>query len=60
MKIDTGDAPPQCQRVHRILVTAHQEVATLLNSMQKSAVIQPSSSPWASSFVKKTEPCVFM
>ena len=51
LKIDTGNAPPQRQRVRRIPVAARQEVATLLKSMQKAAVIQPSNSPWASPVV---------
>jgi len=51
MTIDTGNALPQRQRVRRIPVAARQEVAKLLSSMQKSAVIQPSSSPWASPVV---------
>jgi len=51
LKKDTGNAPPQRQRVRRIPVAAHQEVATLLKSMQKAAVIQPSNSPWASPVV---------
>ena len=51
LKKDTGNAPPQRQRVRRIPVVARQEVATLLKSMQKAAVIQPSNSPWASPIV---------
>ena len=46
--IDTGDAPPQKQPVRRVPFAARQELANLLQSMQKSKVIQPSNSPWAS------------
>ena len=49
--IDTGDAPPQKQPVRRVPVAARQELANLLQSMQKSKIIQPSNSPWASPVV---------
>ena len=49
--IDTGDAPPQRQPVRRVPFAVWQELANLLKSMQKSKVIQPSNSPWASPVV---------
>jgi len=49
--IDTGDAPPQKQPVRRVPFAARQELANLLQSMQESKVIQPSTSPWASPVV---------
>jgi len=49
--IDTGDAPPQKQPVRRVPFAARQELANLLESMQKSRVIQPSNSLWASPIV---------
>ena len=48
---DTGDATPQKQPVRRVPYAAWQELANLLKSMQKSKVIQPSNSPWASPVV---------
>ena len=51
LTIDTGDAPPQRQPARRVPIAAQQELAQLLESMQKSHVIQPSESPWASPIV---------
>ena len=51
LEIDTGDAPPQRQSARRIPYAAQQELAHLLEEMQKSQVIQPSESPWASPIV---------
>jgi len=48
LEIDTGDAPPQRQSARRIPYTAQQELAHLLEEMQKSQVIQPS---WTSPIV---------
>ena len=51
LTIDTGDAPLRRQSARRIPIAAQQELAQLLESMQKSHVIQPSESPWASPVV---------
>lgn len=51
LMIDTGDAPPQRQSARHIPYTAQQELAHLLEDMQRSQVIQPSESPWASPIV---------
>ena len=51
LTIDTGDAPLRRQSARRIPMAAQQELAQLLESMQKSHVIQPSESPWASPVV---------
>ena len=51
LTIDTGDAPPVRQSARRIPMAAQQDLAQLLESMQKSHVIQPSESPWASPVV---------
>ena len=51
MTIDTGDAAPRKQNVHRIPFAVRQEVAHQLHQMQKNGIIQPSNSPWASPIV---------
>jgi len=51
LEIDTRDAPLQRQPSRRIPYAAQQELAHLLEDMQKSQVIQPSESPWASLIV---------
>ena len=48
MTIDTGQAEPQKQGVRSMLYVVCQEVSQQLETMQKSWVIQPSCSPWAS------------
>ena len=61
LMIDTGDAPQQRQPARRIPYAAQQELAHLLEDMQKSQVIQPSESPWTSPIVlvrKKDGLCV--
>ena len=47
-RIDTGDAPPIRQSVRRMPQLRRQEAKKLLDDMLGRAVIQPSSSPWAS------------
>ena len=49
LTINTGDAPPQKQLVRRVPFAACQELANLMQSMQK--VVQPSNSPRASPVV---------
>ena len=46
LKIDTGDAAPIKQQVHRISFAVGQEVARQLREMQEAKVISPSNSPW--------------
>lgn len=50
-KINTGNAPPIRQSVRRMPQLRRQEAKKLLNDMLGRAVIQPSSSPWASPVV---------
>ena len=51
MTMDTGQAEPQKQGVRRMPYVVRQEVARQLETMQKSGVIQPSCSLWASPVV---------
>ena len=51
MDIDTGNAVPQRQPPRRIPFSVRQEVARQLRDMQRSGVIEPSKSPWASPVV---------
>ena len=46
LKIDTGDAAPIKQQVHRMPFAVRQEVAHQLREMQEAKVISPSNSPW--------------
>ena len=48
---DTGDSHPKSQPPRRVPFAVRQEVARQLRQMQKSGVIQPSKSPWASPIV---------
>jgi len=48
MEIDTGNAAPKRQAVHRTPFAARQEIARQLKMMQDHGIIHPSSSPWAS------------
>lgn len=50
-RIDTGDTPPIRQSVRRMPHLRRQEAKNLLDDMLGRAVIQPSSSPWASPVV---------
>ena len=50
-RINTGDAPPIRQSVRRMPQLRRQEAKKLLDDMLSRAVIQPSSSPWASPVV---------
>ena len=50
-QIDTGDTTPKKQPARRTPFAVRQEVARQLKKMQKSGVIQPSSSPLASPVV---------
>ena len=49
--IDTGDTPPLRQRPRRMPFAVREEVARQLTLMQRTGVIQPSKSPWASPVV---------
>ena len=51
MEIDTGNAPPIKQPVRRLPFGVREEVAKLIHDMQKSNVIEPSKSPWASPII---------
>ena len=51
MTIDTDDAPPRRQPVHRTPFAVRTEVARQLREMQSQGVIEPSTSLWASSVV---------
>ena len=51
MNIDIGDATPIRQAPCRTPFAVRSEVARHLQQMQENGVIQPSSSPWASSIV---------
>ena len=48
MTIETGDAVPKKQAVHRTPFAVRNEIAVQLHRMLKQKTIQPSSSPWAS------------
>jgi len=50
-RIDTGNAPPVRQSVRRMPQLRRKEAKKLLDDMLGRAVIQPSSSPWASPVV---------
>lgn len=50
-EIDTGNAAPKKLPVRRMPFTVRQEVARQFKRMQKTGVIQPSNSPWASPIV---------
>ena len=50
-KIDTGDAIPKKQPVHRVPFAVHNEVQHQLKLMEEMGVVQPSISPWASAIV---------
>jgi len=50
-EIDTSNAAPMKPPVRRMPFTVRQEVARQLKRMQKTGVIQPSNSPWASLIV---------
>ena len=50
-RVDTGDAPPIRQSVRRMPQLRLQEANKVLDDMLDRAVIQPSSSPWASPVV---------
>ena len=49
--VDTGDAQPLRQPPRRIPFAARQEVSKQLTMMLQTRVIQPSTSPWASTVV---------
>ena len=51
LHIDTGDAEPRKQHPRRLPFAVREEVTRLLKDMEKSGVIQPSNSPWASPIV---------
>lgn len=51
MEIDTGDARPRKQTVHRMSPAVRQEISRQLEQMQRSGVIESSQSPWASPVV---------
>ena len=51
MDINTGDAKPKRQPARRMPPIVRQEVARLLEQMQRNGVIEPSKSPWASPIV---------
>ena len=50
-RIPTGDAHPIKQRPRRVPVHMNEEIDKQLENMLKENVIQPSTSPWASSIV---------
>ena len=50
-KIDTGTHPPIRQPFRRVPPAQRQHVTKLLQEMRDKAIIQPSSSPWASPVV---------
>ncbi|GFY30892.1 retrovirus-related Pol polyprotein from transposon 17.6 [Trichonephila clavipes] len=50
-RIDTADHPPIKQHPRRLPFAKQEEVGTLLREMQENDIIEPSSSPWASSIV---------
>ena len=49
--INTGDHPPVQQHPYRTPFVLREQVARMIDDMPKNQVIQPSSSPWASSIV---------
>ena len=51
MEIDTGGASPKRQPARRMPFSVRQEIAKQLDQMQKTGVIKPSKSPWASAVV---------
>ena len=51
MQIDTADAAPREQPVRRVPFALRQEVTRQLAKIKEEEVIQPSSSPWASTIV---------
>ena len=51
MEINTCDSIPKKQRVQKMLFAMRREVAKQLKTMQKTGVIQPASSLWASPVV---------
>ena len=51
LEIDTGEATPRRQSIRCLPFAVRQEVARQLEEMQKSGVIGPSNSPWASPVV---------
>ena len=58
-QIDTGDSPPISQAFRRTPPNRREEVTRLLGETSNKSVIQPSTSPWASSVVhvrKKMDP----
>ena len=50
-EIDTGDTAPKKQRPHSMPFAVRQEVSRQLREMERTRVVQPSSSPWASPVV---------
>ena len=50
-KVDTGDHPPIKQPVRRIPFVYRDKIAKMVEEMEQTGVIQPSSSPWASPVV---------
>lgn len=49
--IDTGDHPPIKQHPYRTPMIRREQMAKMIDDMQKQGIIQPSSSPWASPVV---------
>ncbi|GFT72329.1 hypothetical protein TNCV_3608951 [Trichonephila clavipes] len=48
---DTGEHPPIKQNPRRLPFTKQEEIQKLIKDMKNNDVIEPSSSPWASSIV---------
>ena len=49
--IDTGDHPPIKQHPYRTPMIRREQMAKMIDDMQKQGIIQPTSSPWASPVV---------
>ena len=50
-QINTGEAAPICQTPRRLPFHSRQQVAEMLEEMERQGVIESSSSPWASPIV---------
>jgi len=61
-RIDTGDARPVCQTLHRQPYDLVPKIDAYVDDMGKAGIIEPSSSPWTSNLVvvrKKDGSCRF-
>ena len=51
IKIDSGDATPKRQPVHRVPFAVRQKVQHQVKKTESMGVVQPSNSPWTSPIV---------